>query len=136
MYPFGNPVFTGIIADKVFKIHHFVGDHLGTGAVHIQHQLVHLRLLQCVGDLLGDHVTLGHNQLPGFGVCDRLAGNKADDTVFQLQLFIKFITADLGKVIALRIKKQVLNQGLRTLYRRRFTGAQLAVHFQQALLLR
>src|SRR5947208_2858970 len=56
--------------------------------------------------------------------------------VRRTELLVHLVTADLGQVVALRVEEEVLDQGLRTLSRRRFARAKLAVDVLERLLLR
>ncbi len=52
----------------------------------------------------------------------------------QRQLFIDFITADLGKIVTLRIKKEGFKKVACVLYVKRLSRPQTFIYFQQAVL--
>ena len=56
-------------------------------------------------------------------LCQYLAGN----TVFQVKLFIEFISSDLGKIISSRIEEHAVEQALRTVNRQRLARTDLFV---------
>src|SRR5207253_1198150 len=54
----------------------------------------------------------------------------------RTELLVDLVTADLGKVVPLRVEEEVLEQGLRALRRRRLAGTELPVDVLERLLLR
>ena len=70
------------------------------------------------------------------GGADVVLGQRADRGVDrQAQLLVGLVPADLGKVVALVLEEQVLQQGLRALAGGRLARAQLAVDVEQRLVL-
>ena len=71
------------------------------------------------------------HQFSGRRIDNRLSQDLADKPTLQPKLFIIFITADPGKIIPARVKKQAVNVGLGAFDSRRFTGTQLPVNFEE-----
>ena len=72
--------------------------------------------------------------LTGHGIDHRLSQCLTSQTQTDCQLLIILIAAYPGHIVPSGVEEQVVQMGLGTLHRRRLTGTQLAVYFQQAVL--
>ena len=127
--------------EEALCVHAAVGDDLDLlglflqGVLHLQHDQVHTGVVGLLSHLTGD-LGIGLDQhFAGQRVHHVLSGHKADDAAGQRQLLVHLITAEPGQIVTARVEEQHVDLAGSGLYRGRLAGAQLAVNFQQALVL-
>ena len=127
--------------EEALCVHAAVGDDLDLlglflqGVLDLQHDQVHTGVVGLLSHLAGD-LGIGLDQhLAGQRVHHVLSGHKADDAAGQRQLLVHLITAEPGQIVTARVEEQHVDLAGSGLHRGRLAGAQLAVNFQQALVL-
>ena len=127
--------------EEALCVHTAVGDDLDLlglflqGVLHLQHDQVHTGVVGLLSHLAGD-LGIGLDQhFAGQRVHHVLSGHKADDAAGQRQLLVHLVTAEPGQIVTARVEEQHVDLAGSGLHRGRLAGAQLAVNFQQALVL-
>ncbi len=115
----------------IFDIHHAVGQNKNVHTIHSDCCTGHARRLDLHGLVIGEHLARFGEQLAGHGVDDRLGDHMARQALADAQLFVVFVAAYAGEVVAARVEEQVLQVGDRAVHRRRLARAQLAVDLEQ-----
>ena len=136
----GDAGFGGIEVHKLGHVHHAVGEHLhhvhaGVEVVHLHHGLVDAQSVQLPGPLPGEHLARLRHDLAGGGVGHGGAQLLARQTSPDGQLLVEFVPAHPGQVVPPGVEEQGGQQALGGVDRGGFAGTQLAVDFQQGLLI-
>ncbi|MQM40385.1 hypothetical protein KBTX_04434 [wastewater metagenome] len=80
------------------------------------------------------HRSFFNNDLAGFGIYQIFGHPLIKQAVFNMKLFVDFITPNVGEIVPLRIKKTRFKQIFGVVNGRRFTRTQTLVNFQKRLL--
>ncbi len=123
--------FFRIAVNKVCDVNHKVAQHLDIALFCLNYNTRNSRVLNGIRHLTRNGFACAAEY---FAVClidDILCEDMADNTVAEGKLLIKFITADLGKIIAARIKQHRIDQAVCRLHRERFAWTNLLVEFEK-----
>ena len=125
----------GLERKEVVRVHNAVGNDLYFLILQREKYNAHTGGLGCGRRLGADLFARGAEQFARKRRNDIARGNMSLNAAADGELFVHFIAAEAGDIVTARIKKQAVDVAGGALHRRRLARAQLAVGFQQALLL-
>ena len=119
---------------EVSDVHHAVGHDLHRLIVDGDVRFRYTGTLDLTSLFTGQGLACLCQDLTGHGIDHRLSQCLTSQAQADCQLLIILIAAYPGHIVPSGVEEQVVQMGLGTLHRRRLTGTQLAVYFQQAVL--
>ncbi len=132
---FRNAQLLGIAVNKIRDIHHHVGENLDIPLLRLDPHGRNRSVLDGIRHLHRHLVARFRQNLPCLGIHHILCKHMVSDPVSEHQFFIKFISADLCKIISSGVEKHCHNQAFRTLYAERLAGTDLFIQLKQTLLI-
>ena len=132
---FGNAHAGGIEIQEGGSVGKIVADDLDVEAAAlvfgVQHHAVDARPLNLIGQLAGNRLARGSQNLAGLGMHDVLRRDAARDARGKRQLLVELIATDLGQIVSLGIEQQTADQGIGAVDCRGLAGTQLFIDLEQ-----
>ena len=127
IYVFVNPQFLSANIHVICDVNHHIRENLNIAFFRLYHNIGHSRVLDLSGKHIG-HLSSGcRNDLTRRFINHILRKHKACDTIAEVELFIKFISADLSQIISSCIKEHAVQEGFRILNCQRLARTKLFV---------
>ena len=127
IYELCHAELSGIALHKVSNVYHHIGKNLDVSLLCLYIYIRNSGILNGIGQFCRHPGACLCQDLSRCNINHILSQNGSADTVSEHQLFIEFISADLGKIISSGVKKHSRDQAFCAVHGKRLTGTDLLI---------